>query len=366
MRNLFILTICFFSASESISQTDLTLNIKSEQSIRNYFDENGSESVEGIWEFSSYDGAYYRIAFIKKGYEFHGTILESNKLLWKPGDLKVTIEETASDEIFSLRWVKSNKLKTIKCIGRLKDNMSISFTPQFVTLYLYRIYPKKNAESKRSNNNTSVWLGNGSGVIISKSGYIITNYHVIEDSEEIEVEFIVDDEVKNFNASIVQVDKVNDLAIIKIFDMNFDGVSDLPYNFKSTGCDVGTKVYAYGYPMALSVMGKEVKVTDGIISSKTGFDGDITTYQITAPIQGGNSGGPLFDDQGNLIGINSSGLSKDIADNVGYSIKSSYILNLLDVLPNNIDLPASTSLSSLTLTEQVKEISKFVVLIKVK
>ena len=140
----------------------------------------------------------------------------------------------------------------------------------------------------------------------------------------------------------------------------------MPYNFKSRSSDVGTKVYAFGYPMALSVMGKEIKITDGIISSKSGYDGDITTYQITAPIQGGNSGGPLFDDKGNFIGINSSGLSKDFADNVGYTIKSSYVLNLIDVLPKSIDLPSNTKLQSLPLTEQVKEISKYVVLVKVK
>jgi serine protease Do len=148
--------------------------------------------------------------------------------------------------------------------------------------------------------------------------------------------------------------------------MNFDGVKELPYNFKTRSSDVGTKVYAFGYPMALSIMGKEIKVTDGIISSKTGFDGDITTYQITAPIQGGNSGGPLFDDKGNFLGINSSGLRKDIADNVGYTIKSSYVLNLLDILPKAIDLPSNTKLEFLPLTEQIKEISKYVVLIKLK
>ena len=118
--------------------------------------------------------------------------------------------------------------------------------------------------------------------------------------------------------------------------------------------------------MALSVMGKEIKITDGIISSKTGHAGNITTYQITAPIQGGNSGGPLFDDKGNFIGINSSGLSKDISDNVGYTIKSSYVMSLIDVLPKSIKLPSSTKLQSLPLTEQIKEISKYVVLVKVK
>ena len=118
--------------------------------------------------------------------------------------------------------------------------------------------------------------------------------------------------------------------------------------------------------MALSIMGKETKVTDGIISSKTGFDGNITTYQITAPIQGGNSGGPLFDDKGNLIGINQAKIRNDIADNVSYSIKTSYVLNLIDILPKSIDLPSNKKLAKLPLTEQIKEISKYVVLVKVK
>ena len=96
------------------------------------------------------------------------------------------------------------------------------------------------------------------------------------------------------------------------------------------------------------------------------YNGDITTYQITAPIQGGNSGGPLFDDKGNFIGINSSKLKSDFAENVAYSIKSSYVLNLIDVLPKSIDLPSNTKLQSLPLTEQIKEISKYVVLVKVK
>lgn len=230
----------------------------------------------------------------------------------------------------------------------------------------HRFDPDVITRSKSRNLQPGEWAGNGSGIIISKTGYIVTNYHVIEDAEDIEVEFIINSEVKKFNAKIVQSDKVNDLAIIKIFDMNFDGLDNLPYNFKTRSADVGTKVYAYGYPMALSLMGKEIKITDGIISSKSGFDGDITTYQISAPIQAGNSGGPLFDDRGNFIGINSAGLRKEVADNVGYTIKSSYVFNLIDVLPKSIDLPSNTKLQSLPLTEQIKEISKYVVLVKTK
>ena len=219
-------------------------------------------------------------------------------------------------------------------------------------------------DSFKSNSNN--WAGNGSGIIISKLGHIVTNHHVIKDANDIEVEFILNNENKKFKAEVVQVDKINDLAVLRIVDDRFQGVTSLPYNFKSRSSDVGTKIYTFGYPKALTGMGKEIKVTEGIISSKSGYNGDITKYQITAPIQGGNSGGPLFDDKGNFIGINSSKFNSDETENVNYSIKSSYVMNLIDVLPKSIDLPSSSKLQSLPLTEQIKEISKYVVLVKVK
>ena len=80
----------------------------------------------------------------------------------------------------------------------------------------------------------------------------------------------------------------------------------------------------------------------------------------------GNNIAPLFDDKGNFIGINSSGINKKLADNVGYSIKTSYVLNLINILPKSIDLPSNKKLVTLPLTEQIKEITKYVVLVKVK
>jgi S1-C subfamily serine protease len=95
---------------------------------------------------------------------------------------------------------------------------------------------------------------------------------------------------------------------------------------------------------------------------------DITSYQIQVPIQPGNSGGPLFDFKGNLIGITSSGINRELnlTENVNYAIKSSYLLSLVDVLPEIISLPSSTQLASKKLTEQIKVLSDYVVLIKVK
>ena len=346
------------------------LDFGNEKEVRNYLDNNIVDNLEGIYSVSSdvLTGDFL-LAVLKIDFTFMAIIIEAACVgcpNFKPGDIKAKITEGAAEGIYSMKWIypaRESRVDDRYTLvtgggGALLKNSKFS---------LIKMYPKLNLVNKKpKRTSTEEWEGNGSGIIISKSGYIVTNHHVIENAEDIEVEFILNEEVQKFKAEIVQVDKTNDLAIIKIVDMNFDGLDEPPYNFKTRSSDVGTKIYAFGYPMALSVMGKEIKITDGIISSKSGYDGNITTYQISAPIQGGNSGGPLFDDKGNFLGINSSGLGADVANNVGYTIKSSYVLNLIDVLPKTIDLPSSTKLQSLPLTEQIKEISKYVVLVKVK
>ncbi len=217
-----------------------------------------------------------------------------------------------------------------------------------------------------SNATPSEWLGNGSGFFISDKGYIATNFHVVEDAKEIEISF--NDGVKSraFSAELAVSDPTNDLAILKINSSDFYLSKNIPYSIKMRSSDIGSEVFALGFPMALSGMGEDIKFTDGKISSKSGFNGDLRLYQTTTPIQPGNSGGPLFDYNGNLIAINSAKISSDRADNVSYSIKSSYLINLMDGLPENINFPNNNVLSGKPLTELIKELSKYVVLIKVK
>jgi S1-C subfamily serine protease len=212
------------------------------------------------------------------------------------------------------------------------------------------------------------WLGNGTGFFIDKNGYIATNYHVVEEANEIEIEFARNGIKQTFPAKVIQSDRQNDISIIKINSAEFKSFDNLPYNFKTNISDVGSNIFALGYPMALSLMGTEIKFTDGKISSKTGIQGDITTYQISVPIQPGNSGGPLFDYDGNLIGITSSGINRklDITENANYAIKSSYLKNLVDVLDYKLALPNDVLIANKTLTEKIKILSDYVVLIKIK
>jgi S1-C subfamily serine protease len=111
-------------------------------------------------------------------------------------------------------------------------------------------------------------------------------------------------------------------------------------------------------------MGDEVKLTNGIISSKSGFQGDITTYQISVPVQPGNSGGPLIDNKGNIVGIINAKHSD--AENASYAIKTIYLYNLLQSLETPPGELSNNYLENKSLTEQVKTIKNFVYIVEVK
>lgn len=195
------------------------------------------------------------------------------------------------------------------------------------------------------------------------SGNIVaTNYHVVDDAERIRVVLCINGTPEEYNARILSVDKANDLALIAIKDNKFNSLPSAPYKIGPKVADVGTSVFTMGYPLS-NVLGKEVKITDGIISSKTGYENDAVTYQISAPIQPGNSGGALFDKKGHLVGITNAGIPS--AENVGYAIKSSYLLNLIDSAPITIDLPRGTDISHKDFTEVIKLYAPYVALIKI-
>lgn len=201
----------------------------------------------------------------------------------------------------------------------------------------------------------------GTGFALSSDGFIVTNHHVIKGASNILVRGINGDFSNTLKAKILVEDKNNDIAIIKIEDQSFTSFGIIPYLLQGKSCDVGSSIFCLGYPLR-ATMGDEVKLTNGIISSKSGFQGDITTYQITAPVQPGNSGGPLFDDKGNLIGIiNAKHLD---AENVTYAIKTSYLLNLIDLIPSNTKLQTLNTLADKTLSEQVKIIKNFTYIIE--
>lgn len=198
------------------------------------------------------------------------------------------------------------------------------------------------------------WTGTGFAL---KDGYLVTNYHVVEGANSIQVVGVKGNFNTSYKAVIIGTDKINDLALLRISDSSFSGFGPIPYSIASNPTEVGEDIFVLGYPLT-STMGDEIKLTTGIISSKTGFQGDVSLYQISAPIQPGNSGGPLFNKKGNVIGIVSAKHAD--AENVGYAIKTSYLRNLIESCVSASIIPANNSISTLPLTGKVKSEKNFV------
>ena len=207
----------------------------------------------------------------------------------------------------------------------------------------------------------------GSGFFITSDGIIAKNAHLVTNAESLEIQ--ITNEIGNFEYSgkILLVDSKNDVALIKIDDDNFKGLSTIPYALVEKA-EIGEKAFTIGYPLN-DIMGTNYKVTDGIVSSISGVEDDIRYYQISVPLQPGNSGGPLFNNAGDVIGITSARLNSNAVgtdvENVNYAIKISYLLNLYNMLPNTVQLKTEPSESTKELRDQVKILKNYVCLIRV-
>ena len=202
------------------------------------------------------------------------------------------------------------------------------------------------------------WLGTGFAIA---DGFVITNNHVITGAKSISVKTIDDDKKESYKGYVVAADREHDLAIIKILDKKFDGFDEIPYSFGKTMPEVGEEIFVLGYPMT-ETMGTELKVTDGIISAASGYKGDQSMYQISAAVQPGNSGGPLFDKEGNVIGVVCAKHAD--AENASYAIKISYLFSLINSSDLEIKLPEHNSIKSKSLSKKVKQVKPFVYLIE--
>lgn len=196
----------------------------------------------------------------------------------------------------------------------------------------------------------------GTGFAISNDGYILTSYHVVEDARSI---YISNQKFEQIRVKPVYTDKSLDLAVLKVDSENFVGFGELPYSFKKSIADPGEKVFTLGYPREDLIFG------EGSISSYTGYEGDTASYQISIPVNPGNSGGPLFDGQGNLLGIISGRNSS--AEGASFAVKSRWITDYIKQRSDEalINTNSHKNLKGLDRTAQIKKLKDFVFMVKV-
>jgi S1-C subfamily serine protease len=199
----------------------------------------------------------------------------------------------------------------------------------------------------------------GTGFALTADGYLITSAHVIKGADSLLVE---SRDHQRYHAETVYADRKHDLAILRIKDRDFKPFAKLPYTFKAGQADLGERVYTLGYPR------KDVVYGEGTLSARSGYDGDTAFYQVSIPLNPGNSGGPLLDGQGNLIGVVSS--RQDDVLGAAFATKSSFLMRLVDSLKNKqptqpYHLPRTNQLAGAARPQQVKRLQDFVFVVKV-
>ena len=171
----------------------------------------------------------------------------------------------------------------------------------------------------------------GSGFFITDDGYLITNAHVAGEGATVRILT-----AKGLiSAKVVKVDKANDLALLKV-EGRF---ASLPI-VASRAVKLGNTVATVGFPN-IGLQGFAPKLAKGDIASLSGAGDDARYFQISVPVQPGNSGGALVDGHGNVVGVVSAKLSARAAlaatgtlpENVNYAVKSSYLLSFLESVP---------------------------------
>lgn len=202
----------------------------------------------------------------------------------------------------------------------------------------------------------------GTGFALTSNGLIATCSHVVESARKIRIRGINGDFNRSYRANVELIDTKNDLAILKITEASFSSLGNIPYTISNKISDVGEDAFILGYPLR-ALMGDEIKLTNGIVSSQTGFQGDATSYQLSVPVQAGNSGGPAFNQDGEIIGVATSRL---YVENASYAVKSLYLRNLFEMIGTSDKLNTNNSLKSESLSNKVKKIKKFIYIIEVE
>ena len=194
--------------------------------------------------------------------------------------------------------------------------------------------PKEKKIKPTPDDNKIVPAGSGSGFFVTKDGHIITNHHVIEGCNFTKVSF----NGNQVDAQIIAVDKMNDIAILKT-DVNPNSI----FSISNEDVSLLEDVVVAGYPLGKQVS-SAIKTHKGVVTALAGAGDNYSNFQTDATINAGNSGGPIMNQKGNVVGIAVQTWIEDGVQGIHFGIKSSTLKtfassnNLKFSQPNNREL----------------------------
>lgn len=199
----------------------------------------------------------------------------------------------------------------------------------------------------------------GTSFLVDSKGYLVTSAHVVQDASKI---FVQNNKGADFRATIVYTDLEKDLAILRIEDEDFKSLSALPYSIGRSSTDIAEPIFTLGYPK------DEIVYGEGYLSAKTGLKGDTMAYQISISANPGNSGGPVINKNGEVIGILNA--RQITAEGVVFAIKSKNIFRVVDELKKkdssqHIKITTHSTLRGMDRVQQVKKIEDCIYMVKV-
>ena len=340
--------------SECLALTRVVPENTKDEIIEKYLKNRPLDIVEGVWSFSII-GSYGEMAITKnttnfyKDWDYIGIML--NNALGKVGEAKIVLKKTTSPGIYPGGYVAVDSPILNFTTFVMQQNNIMQFILPVKDIGIVTFLRIDNLASTQPE-------GTGTGFFITND-FVVTSAHVIEGAKKIIVAY---GEQKAL-AEIVAQDKQNDVAILKVYGME-KTIEPLPLG-DPRKATLGQAVSTVGFPMP-NLMGVSPKAGEGIINSLTGIQDDIRLFQVSIPIQPGNSGGPLLNEKGQVIGIISSKLNElyainykgTIMQNVNYAVKISYLMNA-----SPIPLQYSNATEVLSTQEVVRRASNAVVFI---